>query len=61
MKIIVKNQKGATLCVLDKPYIPNIGDTIRVNDVIYYHKVIDRIFEFEQDNEGIDFVYLIVT
>ena len=61
MTIIVKDKEGCTLCVLDKPCVPNIGDTIRVNNVTTYHKVVDRIFEWEQEREELDFVYLIVA
>lgn len=60
MSIIVKDKEGYTICVLDKSFVPCIGDTIRVEDETTYHKVVDRIFEMQQGTEALDFVYLIV-
>ena len=60
MTIIIKDKSDVTLCVVDKPHIPSIGDTIRVNNEITYHKVVDRIFEWDRE-ETLDFVFLIVA
>lgn len=60
MTIIIKDKSDMTLCVVDKPTIPSIGDTIRVNNETTYHKVVDRIFEWDRE-EALDFVFLIVA